>query len=57
MDAQVSYIRLLVGDNQAPYTYTDAQIKASAKITAAQTGPEDLRLSGLLGFVKFPVEP
>lgn len=58
MDAQVSYIRVLVGDTKQPYTYTDAQIRAAVSITSTRPSfPAILRLCALAGFVKFPVSP
>ena len=55
MDIQVSYIRMLIGDNVVPYTYTDAQIRQA--ITLAPTAPPspiDLRVAGTIAAVKFP---
>ena len=58
MDPLVSFIRLLVGDNSrtSPF-YTDAQILASATIGARPSLPIDLRMSGLVGYLRFPLNP
>ncbi len=55
MDAQLSYVRLLVGDNSrsAPF-YTDDQIHAAAYIGPTRPPfPINLRMSGFVGKVKF----
>lgn len=56
MNAQISLIRLLVGDNRAPFTYTDADILNAISITTNRPAfPHDLRMCALLGFIRFPV--
>lgn len=58
MDAQVSLARLLVGDNKAPFTYTDAEIRAAVSIGPNRPAfPLDLRMAALLAFLRFPVSP
>jgi hypothetical protein len=55
MDAQVSYARILIGDNVAPYTYTDAQIRSAITLGPAPALPAAVVLAGVLAFKKFPV--
>lgn len=55
MDAQVSLARLLIGDNVAPYTYTDAEIRAACKIPPPAGNPIDLEMVGVLVAQRFPV--
>ena len=58
MDAQVSLARILVGDNKAPFTYTDAEIRAAVSIGPTRPAfPADLRMCALLAFIRFPVTP
>lgn len=46
---------MLIGDNVVPYTYTDAQIRASATIGPVRPPfPIDLRIAGTLGYIMFP---
>ena len=55
LDIQVSYVRLLVGDNRAPFTYTDAQIRAAIKLRNPRTAdPIELRLAGAACAVQYP---
>lgn len=56
MNAQVSYVRILVGDNTAPYTYSDAQIKQAINAIGPTRPalPAALRICGNLGFRKYP---
>ncbi len=54
-DPQVSYIRLLIGDNDrnSPF-YTDTQIHAAATIGNVRPAqPIDLRVAGTLGKIRF----
>jgi hypothetical protein len=56
MEPQVSYIRLLIGDNSrtAPL-YTDAQLRAAATVGPVRPSlPINVRLAGNIGFRKFP---
>jgi hypothetical protein len=55
MDPQVSLARILIGDNVAPFTYTDAQIRSAVTLGPAPALPADLVLVGVLTFVQFPV--
>lgn len=55
MDAQVSLARILVGDNVAPFTYTDSEIRSVCTLPQASGLPADLTLVGLLTFETFPV--
>lgn len=57
MDLQVSYIRLLVGDNsRTSPTYTDEQIQSAATISPTRPAlPIDLQIAGLVGFVRYPI--
>jgi len=55
MDVQVSYIRLLIGDNVAPYIYTDAQIRSAVTLGPTRPAlPIDLRLAGTVAAIKYP---
>ncbi len=58
MDAQVSYVRLLIGDNSrtAP-VYTDAQLRAAVQNAIKPTRealPAGVRAAALLAFNRFP---
>lgn len=56
LDVQISYIRLLVGDNSRtdPF-YTDSQIAEAATIGPARPPlPIDLRVCGTIGFIHYP---
>jgi len=56
MDPQLSYVRLLIGDNSRtdPF-YTDAQIKRAAQISPARAPfPLALRISGIVGAIRYP---
>lgn len=56
MDIQVSYMRLLVGDNSrtAP-AYTDAQLRANIKLVNPPTAnPEQLRIAGAITAMRYP---
>lgn len=56
-DPQVSYIRILIGDNDrtAPF-YTDEQIHAAATIGPERPPfPAELRIAGTVGKVRFPL--
>lgn len=55
MDPQVSYMRLLIGDNVPPYTYTDAQLRNNVRISPPPTSdPRQVQIAGVLAFRKFP---
>jgi hypothetical protein len=56
MDVQVSYMRLLVGDNSrtAP-VYSDATLRDNVRITNPRTAdPIKLRIAGVLAFRRYP---
>jgi hypothetical protein len=56
MDIQVSYMRLLIGDNDrtAP-TYTDAQIRENITLTHPRPAyPIALRLAGTRTAIQYP---
>jgi len=56
MDVQVSYMRLLIGDNVQPYTYTDAQLRSAMLITGPRPVgiPQSVLVAGTLTRVTFP---
>jgi hypothetical protein len=56
MDVQVSYMRLLIGDNSrtAP-VYSDAQIRSNIRLQNPRTAdPIKLRLAGAMTAVRYP---
>jgi hypothetical protein len=56
MDIQVSYIRLLIGDNSrsAP-VYSDAQIRSAVTLSPVRPAlPLKLRLAGTLAAIRYP---
>jgi hypothetical protein len=55
MDVQVSYARMLIGDNVAPFTYSDAQVLSAITLGPAPALPADVVLCGVRTFVTWPV--
>ena len=54
MDVQVSYVRLLIGDNVAPFTYTDAQIRSAVTLGPAPALPAVVVLAGFVCRMRYP---
>ncbi len=54
MDPQVSFMRILIGDNVQPYTYTDAQLR-SAMVWGTQPAlPNQVLISATVTQRQFP---
>ena len=55
LDVQVSLMRILIGDNVAPYTYTDAQLRSAITFGATSPAlPMDVRLAGNIAAKTYP---
>lgn len=56
MDPQVSFARLLIGDNdRTSPTYTDAEIRSVCNLGPPPALPRSLLIVGFVTFVIFPV--
>ncbi len=54
-DARLSYLRLLIGDNKAPYTYTDTQLKALIAVPQPTSAlPDSVKTAAILAFHAYP---
>lgn len=54
MDVQVSYLRLLIADNNPPYTYTDTQLRSAINFGPPPALPSDVVLAGIATMARYP---